>query len=76
MLDKKKLSLEAYFSYAITSLAMSLLGPTAAALLTYRIICNTSFMISNVVGPQEEIMFGGNPITAFSVSSSSLPHVM
>ncbi|MCL7024865.1 hypothetical protein MKW94_025699 [Papaver nudicaule] len=76
MLDKKKLSLEAYFSYAITSLAMSLLGPKAAALLTYRIICNTSFMISNVVGPQEEIMFGGNPITAFSVSSSSLPHAL
>ncbi|MCL7046811.1 hypothetical protein MKW94_012521 [Papaver nudicaule] len=55
MLDKKKLSFEAYFSYAITSLA--------------------TFMISNVVGPQEEIMLGGNPITALSVSSSSLPHV-
>ncbi|MCL7027717.1 hypothetical protein MKW94_004247 [Papaver nudicaule] len=76
MLDKKKLSLEAYFSYANTSLLMSLLGPKASALLTYRVFCNTSFTISNIVGPEEEIMFGGNPLTAFNVTSSSLPHAL
>ncbi|KAI3878641.1 hypothetical protein MKW92_041501 [Papaver armeniacum] len=75
MLDKKKLSLEAHFSYTIGNIVMSLLGTKAAMLLNYRVVCNTSFTISNVVGPQEEIMFAGNPITTFRVTSTSLPHV-
>ncbi|XP_026394609.1 O-acyltransferase WSD1-like isoform X2 [Papaver somniferum] len=48
----------------------------AAMLLNYRVVCNTSFTISNVVGPQEEIMFGGNPVTSFRVTSTSLPHAL
>ncbi|KAI3895945.1 hypothetical protein MKW98_025736 [Papaver atlanticum] len=76
MLDKKKLSLEAHFSYTFGNLVMSLLGPKAAMLLNYRVVCNTSFTISNVVCPQEEIMFGGNPITSFRVTSTSLPHAL
>ncbi|KAI3956416.1 hypothetical protein MKX01_016829 [Papaver californicum] len=76
MLDKKKLSLEAHFTYAISKLAMSLLGPKVTFILNNRIFCNTSFTISNVVGPQEEIMFGGNPITSFRATSSSLPHAL
>ncbi|OVA15642.1 O-acyltransferase [Macleaya cordata] len=74
MVDRKKLSLEAHFSYRIGTLIMSLLGPKIATLLSYRIFCNTSFTISNVVVPQEEIMFVGNPITSFRVTSTSLPH--
>ncbi|PIA46196.1 hypothetical protein AQUCO_01500011v1 [Aquilegia coerulea] len=76
MLDRKKLSLEAYFSYRIGKLVMSLLGPKVAAWLNYRIICNTSFTISNVVGPQEEIMFAENPITYMRVNSTSLAHAI
>ncbi|XP_026449566.1 uncharacterized protein LOC113349747 [Papaver somniferum] len=76
MLDKKKLSLEAHFSYTFGNLVMSLLGPKAAMLLNYRVVCNTSFTISNVVGPKEEIMFGGNPVTSFRVTSTSLPHAL
>ncbi|KAI3952318.1 hypothetical protein MKW92_014718 [Papaver armeniacum] len=76
MLDKKKLSLEAHFTYAICKLAMSLLGPKVTYFLNNRVFCNTSFTISNVVGPQEEIMFGGNPITSFRATSSSLPHAL
>ncbi|KAF5182857.1 O-acyltransferase wsd1-like, partial [Thalictrum thalictroides] len=76
MLDRKKLSLEAYFTYRIGKLVMSLLGPKVAALLNYRIICNTSFTISNVVGPQEEIMFAENPIAYMRVNSTSLAHAI
>ncbi|KAK1299763.1 O-acyltransferase WSD1 [Acorus calamus] len=43
MVDKKKLSLEAPFSYRIGALVMSLLGPKVATMLNYRIICNTTF---------------------------------
>jgi len=46
-----------------------------AGLLNYRILCHTTFTISNVVGPQEEIMIGGNPITFLRANSSALPHV-
>ncbi|KAI3897411.1 hypothetical protein MKX03_025429 [Papaver bracteatum] len=74
MLDKKKLCFEALITYAITKSVMSLLGPRATFLFTNRGLCNTSFMISNVVGPQEEIMFGGNSITSLRATSSSLPH--
>ncbi|KAH6767100.1 hypothetical protein C2S52_018083 [Perilla frutescens var. hirtella] len=76
MIDKKKLSLEGPFSYAIGNLVMSLFGPKIACLLNYRILCNTSFTVSNVVGPKEEITAAGNPVKHIRVTSSSLPHAM
>ncbi|KAI3878643.1 hypothetical protein MKW92_041503 [Papaver armeniacum] len=76
MLDKKKLSLEAHIAYAIGNFVMSFFGPKVAMWLNNRVVCNTSFTISNVVGPQEEIMFGGNPITSFRVTSTSLSHAL
>uniref|UniRef100_A0A5B7BHR8 Putative O-acyltransferase WSD1-like n=1 Tax=Davidia involucrata TaxID=16924 RepID=A0A5B7BHR8_DAVIN len=76
MLDRKKQSLEAHFSYKIGYFVMSYLGPKLASLLNYRIVCNTTFTISNVFGPQEEIMLVGNPITYIRTTSSSLPHAI
>lgn len=76
MLDRKKLSLEAHLSYKLGALVMSLFGPKVATLVNYRILANTTFTISNVLGPQEEIMFAGNPITYFRATSSSLPHAI
>lgn len=76
MIDRKKQSLESHFSYKIGYLVMTYLGSKLAGLLNYRIVCNTSFTISNVVGPQEEIMVGGNPVTYIRVNTSSLPHAL
>ncbi|KAI3873886.1 hypothetical protein MKW98_001535 [Papaver atlanticum] len=76
MLDKKKLSLEAHIVYAITKSAMSLLGPKVTYLVTNRVMCHTSFTITNVVGPQEEVTFGGNPVTSLRATSSSSPHAL
>ncbi|KAF2294752.1 hypothetical protein GH714_016113 [Hevea brasiliensis] len=47
-----------------------------ASLLNYRILCNTTFTISNVVGPKEEITIAGNPITFIRVNTSSLPQAL
>ncbi|CAB4320840.1 unnamed protein product [Prunus armeniaca] len=58
IVDRKKQSLEALFSYKIG------------------IVCNTSFAISNILGPQEEIAVGGNPVTYLRVNTSSLPHAL
>ncbi|KAG5526448.1 hypothetical protein RHGRI_032649 [Rhododendron griersonianum] len=75
MIDLKKHSLEAHFSYNIGSLAMSCFGPKVASLLNYRIVCNTTFLISNVIGPKEEISIFGHPVKYLRVNNTSLPHV-
>lgn len=46
-----------------------------ASMLNYRIVCNTSFTISNLVGPQEEITLAGNPVTYIRANTSSIAHV-
>ncbi|KAG6588670.1 O-acyltransferase WSD1, partial [Cucurbita argyrosperma subsp. sororia] len=76
MIDRKKRSLESYFSYGIGKFVMSWLGAKVACILNYRIMCNTSFTISNVIGPKEEISVGGNPITYIRATSTSLPHAI
>lgn len=76
MIDSKKLTLEGHFSYKIGDLVMSLFGAKVACLLNYRIICNTTFTISNVVGPIEEITLAGNPVTYLRANTSSLPHAL
>ncbi|XP_057247936.1 wax ester synthase/diacylglycerol acyltransferase 5 isoform X2 [Beta vulgaris subsp. vulgaris] len=74
MIDRKKQSLEAHFSYNAGSLAMSFFGAKFASMLNHRILCNTTFTISNMVGPQKELSFVGNPITFIRATSSGLPH--
>uniref|UniRef100_A0A6P4ACR1 O-acyltransferase WSD1-like isoform X2 n=1 Tax=Ziziphus jujuba TaxID=326968 RepID=A0A6P4ACR1_ZIZJJ len=76
MIDRKKQSAEAHFSYRIGYFVMTRLGAKLASLLNYRIVCNTSFTISNIVGPQEEIAFRGNPISYLRATSSGLPHAL
>ncbi|CAI9260070.1 unnamed protein product [Lactuca saligna] len=76
MIDRKKLSLEAFLSYKIGYFIMRCLGPKFASLLNYRIICNTSFTISNVIGPKEEFMIAGIPVTYIRTTSSSLAHAI
>ncbi|XVF45110.1 hypothetical protein PTKIN_Ptkin02bG0179500 [Pterospermum kingtungense] len=75
MVEKKKHSLEAYFSYRIGDLVMSLLGSKYASLLNHRLLCNTTFTISNLIGPLEEITLAGNPVSSIRVNTSSLPQV-
>ncbi|KAL3722362.1 hypothetical protein ACJRO7_034697 [Eucalyptus globulus] len=76
MIDRKKKSLEAHFSYKIGEMVMSYLGARAATVLNYRIFCNTTFSISNMFGPHEEIAAVGNPITYIRVNVSGLPHAL
>ncbi|GAA0166396.1 acyltransferase [Lithospermum erythrorhizon] len=76
ILDKKKLSLEAICSYKIGDFVMSWFGPKFASLLNYRILSNTTFTISNVIGPQEEITIIGNPVDYIRANNTSLPHAL
>ncbi|KAK8518837.1 hypothetical protein V6N13_017895 [Hibiscus sabdariffa] len=76
MVDRKKNSLEAYFSYWIGDLAMTLLGSKFASLLNHRLLCNTTFTISNMIGPLEEISMARNPISSLKINTSSLPQAI
>ncbi|KAL3611660.1 hypothetical protein D5086_002680 [Populus alba] len=76
MIDRKKKSSEGHFTYHIGHLAMALLGPKAAHILNYRVLCNTTFTFSNVVGPQEVVTMSGNPVTFIRVNTSSIPHAL
>ncbi|KAI3695585.1 hypothetical protein L1987_78583 [Smallanthus sonchifolius] len=76
MIDRKKLSMEAFLSHQIGYFVMKFFGPKVASLLNYRVVCNTSFTISNVVGPREEITIAGIPVTYMRTTSSSLSHAI
>ncbi|XP_023730754.1 wax ester synthase/diacylglycerol acyltransferase 11 [Lactuca sativa] len=76
MIDRKKFSLEAFLSYKIGCFIMKCLGPKFVSSINYRIACNTSFTISNVIGPREEFMIAGVPVTYIRTTSSSLPHAI
>lgn len=71
---KKKLSLEAPFTYASGKLLMKLAGAKAATALTYRMIAHTSISFSNIVGPIEEVEFFGHPIVHLIPTVSGHPH--
>ncbi|XP_024979082.1 O-acyltransferase WSD1-like [Cynara cardunculus var. scolymus] len=76
MIDQKKSSLESFFSYKFGYLIMSILGAKYASLLNYKIMCNTTFTISNMVGPTEKITFAGHPVDYIKTTSTSLPHAI
>ncbi|XP_021859972.2 wax ester synthase/diacylglycerol acyltransferase 4-like isoform X2 [Spinacia oleracea] len=64
----------------ITGIAMVNLrkkpGLQVASKLNHRVVCNTTFMFTNMVGPQEEMTLAGNPMTFIRSSSTSLPQAI
>ncbi|CAB4290520.1 unnamed protein product [Prunus armeniaca] len=76
MIDRRKQSLQAHFSYKSILSTMPYLGAKVTAWLNYKILCNTSFSISNIIGPEEEITAAGNTVTYLRVNSTALPHAL
>ncbi|KAL2629598.1 hypothetical protein R1flu_014284 [Riccia fluitans] len=74
--NRKKSSLEGPFTYASGSATMFLLGAKTASDLVYRTCVHTTMSISNVKGPDEEIMFADNPITHILPSVIGQPHAL
>ncbi|XP_074585328.1 wax ester synthase/diacylglycerol acyltransferase 11-like [Curcuma longa] len=60
--DRKKNSLEAIFTYKSADLIVKLFGIKAAAFLCHRVLKNTTFSLSNMNGPVEEIAFFDHPL--------------
>ncbi|KAL9255823.1 Wax ester synthase/diacylglycerol acyltransferase 11-like protein [Drosera capensis] len=76
MIDRKKQSLEAYFSYAVGNMLMFCFGPKAPYRLINKMTCNTTFTFSNVLGPKEQITLIDNPVTYMRFTTSALPHAL
>ncbi|KAK8529876.1 hypothetical protein V6N13_102767 [Hibiscus sabdariffa] len=74
--DKKKHSLEAYVTYRLRDLVMTLFGPKYSCLFYYKLLCNTTFTISNFMGPLERITIAGYPVSSMKFNTSSLPQAL
>ncbi|CAK7324167.1 unnamed protein product [Dovyalis caffra] len=76
MIDRKKLSLEAIFSFHSAILLIKVFGFKASAAMARRVISNTTLAFSNVVGPLEEISFYGHPVAYIAPSVYGSPHAL
>ncbi|KAM3247725.1 wax ester synthase/diacylglycerol acyltransferase 11 [Capsicum annuum] len=76
IIDKKKLSLESRFSFAAAKLTQDIFGSQVAAKITSRVLSHTTVLISNVVGPQEEITFFGHKLSYAAPTTFGLPHAV
>ncbi|XP_051136410.1 wax ester synthase/diacylglycerol acyltransferase 11-like [Andrographis paniculata] len=76
MIDKKKLSLEAICTYVASFLVTYFFGTKLVSILIYRIFCNTTFNISNMVGPEDKVTLSGIPVKYIRVAPSTLPQAI
>ncbi|KAM3319819.1 hypothetical protein P3S67_007019 [Capsicum chacoense] len=76
IIDRKKLSLESRFSFRAAKLFQEIVGSEVAAKLTSRILSHTTVLISNMVGPQEEITFFGHELAYAAPTIFGLPHAV
>ncbi|XP_012087722.1 O-acyltransferase WSD1 isoform X2 [Jatropha curcas] len=75
-IDRKKLSLEAIFTFQIAKLVIMTFGHKVAGAIAHRFLSNTTLAFSNVVGPLEDISFYGHPIDFLAPSVYGHPHLI
>ncbi|KAJ0052383.1 hypothetical protein Pint_00591 [Pistacia integerrima] len=75
IVDRKKHSLEAIFTFSISEIVLKLFGIKAASSISHKILSRTTMSFSNIVGPLEEIGYYGHPLAYLAASSYGLPHV-
>ncbi|GAB2227752.1 hypothetical protein Droror1_Dr00009579 [Drosera rotundifolia] len=78
IMDRKKQSFESHLvsvSMRMHSI-LSLLGSRVSVWFSRRFMVNTTFLVSNIVGPRDEIVIGGNPVTYIRLTISSLPYAI
>ncbi|XP_051133195.1 wax ester synthase/diacylglycerol acyltransferase 11-like [Andrographis paniculata] len=76
MIDKKKHSLEALFTYVLCYLVACSFGIKPFGIFNYRICCNTTFLISNIVGPDDKMTLWGNTVKYIRVIPSAFPQAI
>eukprot|EP00250_Pteridium_aquilinum_P009153 c18476_g1_i1 orf=277-1923(-) len=76
IIDKKKLSLGAAFSYRSGTMLMNLTGPEMPTRLTYNCTSHTTLAFSNVFGPLEEIQFFGHRVAHIIPTVTGQPQAL
>ncbi|OVA00981.1 O-acyltransferase [Macleaya cordata] len=74
LIDRKKNSYEALYTYFISEIVLKLFGIKAAAVVSHKILTHTTMSFSNVVGPLEEIGFYGHPMAFLAPTVYGHPH--
>ncbi|KAJ4827847.1 hypothetical protein Tsubulata_012993, partial [Turnera subulata] len=74
--DRKKCSLEAFYTFFIAEMFVKLFGVKISSAITHRVINHTTMCFSNLVGPQEEIGYYGHPMAFIAPSSYNQPHAL
>ncbi|XP_004228362.1 wax ester synthase/diacylglycerol acyltransferase 11-like [Solanum lycopersicum] len=75
-IDRKKNSLEAFYTFSISELALKFFGIKTSSLISHRTITNTTMCFSCLPGPQEEICFYGHPLAYIAPGSYGQPHAL
>ncbi|GAV66202.1 LOW QUALITY PROTEIN: WES_acyltransf domain-containing protein/DUF1298 domain-containing protein [Cephalotus follicularis] len=76
IVDRKKQSLEVTFTSQLANFVQKTFGDKAAAALLHRVVSNTTLAFSNMVGPQEEIIFYGHTLAYIAPSVYGHPHAL
>nr|ABR16516.1 unknown [Picea sitchensis] len=75
-MDKHKISLGMFITARLLRYLASLKVPRAVSRPSYNVITNTTMMISNMIGPVEKIVMGGNTVKSFSFFVSGVPQAL
>ncbi|XP_024006119.1 O-acyltransferase WSD1 isoform X2 [Eutrema salsugineum] len=76
IMDRKKLSLEPLFSYVLLKLTVEVFGFRALRNLAMRIFGRSTIILSNVVGPSEEISLFEHHISYVAASIYGIPQAL
>ncbi|OIT25940.1 PREDICTED: O-acyltransferase WSD1-like isoform X2 [Nicotiana attenuata] len=74
--DRKKRSFEALITMMLAEVLVKIFGAKVATAVTVRAFSNTTVCFTNLVGPQEEIGFCGNPITYLAPGAYGQPSAL
>ncbi|KAL7106921.1 hypothetical protein ACP275_06G022200 [Erythranthe tilingii] len=75
-MDRKKLSLQPNCVFMILKLIIKLFGTKVAAKITSRIFYSTTVTVSNVMGPQKDIVLYGHPLSYIAPTVSGFPQAL
>ncbi|XP_044955501.1 wax ester synthase/diacylglycerol acyltransferase 11-like [Hordeum vulgare subsp. vulgare] len=74
--DRKKSSLEVSFTHVAAEVFHKILGRKAGAYIIDRMFSNTTTLLSNMIGPVEQVEFCGHPVVFIAPSQYGLPQAI
>uniref|UniRef100_A0ACD5V702 Uncharacterized protein n=1 Tax=Avena sativa TaxID=4498 RepID=A0ACD5V702_AVESA len=72
--DRKKSSMEVAFTHVAAELLLKIFGRKAGAAIVNRMFSHTTTMLSNMIGPVEQVEFCGQPVVFIAPSQYGLLH--